>query len=349
MSKESLTKLLPLLEAMADSEIRGPNNIPVAVYLREALKLVALGERDMARLGSCGYREEMLVDMRERIGVLRQAESLWRWRGCAKVGAGQSLTEQVEKGLQLRDDLLAALRFALGRQRESFPIKNIFKGKGAGEIACSLKELAALANERRKALEAINFDLKQIDDALELAGSLEALQSETDRERELPAQLKRVRDAAFSYLREAVETLRDYARYVFRNDREQRERYASDYLRAKRKRLGKKRLSTDAAAKENVEKVELSPHYIEESSEKESLNSVTTSSHRLVEARGEKEERSETAERTFVKADYEDSKSLLPEKRSMAGKSLYDEEKDRCEAEFKRVGQVKKRCAESQV
>lgn len=99
MNDKSFTKLLPLLEAMPDSEIRGPNNIPVAVYLREALKLVALGERDLALLKSCGYREEMLVDMRERIGALRQAESLWRWRGCAKVGAGQSLTGAVEKGL----------------------------------------------------------------------------------------------------------------------------------------------------------------------------------------------------------------------------------------------------------
>lgn len=346
MSKTSLTKLMPLLEALPGTEVKGPNNIPVTLYLREAHKLVALGEQDLESLKGCGFREEMLDDMRDRIGALREAESQWKMQPYLRREAGKRWDELCKRGFHLRDELEAALRFVETLRKESGPVKNILKGKKPEEVGANLRELAALANERREALEEINFDLSLSEEAAELADALDRLRLEVEEERELPGCLKRLRDRAFSYLREAVERLRSYARYVFRNNREQRERYASDYLRAKRRRLAKKAGVSTAGKLEKAEsctyvQVESaeSGFYIEESGEEVSLKRVREG--RLDDERGR-----EDANEAVPMADCLDSESGRPGKRSVTGKMLYKEENERCDGELRRFGRAEKRCAE---
>lgn len=235
MSRRDLEQKRALLEAMPSERIVEPSNIPVPIYLREASRMINAGERDLELLESIGYRAGMLDDLKQRIGALRQAESLLRVSRCGKGEAGQRWDESLLLGRRVLKELKSALAFAYRKDEElSARVRAAVNGRSAAALVQGISSLAHLGRGNVKPLEAINFDLKRLDEAAALAGRLGEFLGSAEAEREWSHMCSRLRNAAYSHLKEGLKELRDYAHYVLGDDKLKKIDYNSQFLRKKR-------------------------------------------------------------------------------------------------------------------
>jgi hypothetical protein len=112
--------------------------------------------------------------------------------------------------------------------------------------ASSRRDLSALGEKNPSLLEAMSFNLTQLQDCQALADELGMLQSRafvSDKSNVA----KQIRDRAFTYMRQLMSEVLDAAEYVFRNDRDRLEFYYSNY---------RSRMSRGTAAGEQAAQVE---------------------------------------------------------------------------------------------
>lgn len=244
MSKADLERKLTILKNMSQEQISEPSNMPVAVYIREAEKLVTVGGRDLDKLSQYGFTGEMLADLKVRIGALRQAESLQKMLRFQKGESALEWDRLSARGYGICDSLRATLLFAYRRDRELVrQVRAIGIGKSPQVMIEALKELALLAKSNSTQLKAINFELAELDEAVALAERLGGLLEMAEAERDSGYMRMRLRDAAYSHLKEGLKELRDYGLFVFRGDKKRGLDYTSDYLRKKRNRRKLRALS----------------------------------------------------------------------------------------------------------
>jgi hypothetical protein len=111
-----------------------------------------------------------------------------------------------------------------------------------------LNDLSLLGKDNTRLLEAINFDLSLLDKAAQTSREMAVLLDEKDRERERergePSEAKKIRDQAYTHLKEAVDDILEAGKFVFRQNKKRLRKYASAYRRnttSKKKRSRKKR------------------------------------------------------------------------------------------------------------
>ncbi len=166
----------------------------------------------------------------------RAAQSEWVvLRDRSKSEAQQ---EREQRGYAERAELLAACRFNLREERAAQgTLSAIAQGEGVPDLVQDLRDLAELVERHRPAFAADqSFNA---DEAPELARSLAAeIEAGLSSERLSTSQAaaKLLRDRAYTYLDDLVAELREAGRYAFRKDSAVAARFASAYLRRKRRR-----------------------------------------------------------------------------------------------------------------
>ena len=111
-----------------------------------------------------------------------------------------------------------------------------------------LNDLSLLGKDNTRLLEAINFDLSLLDKAAQTSGEMAVLLDEMNRntERYEHSEAKKIRDQAYTHLKEAVDEILETGRYVFRQDKSHLKKYASEYrrqIKSKQKKKPKKKAS----------------------------------------------------------------------------------------------------------
>jgi predicted PolB exonuclease-like 3'-5' exonuclease len=109
-----------------------------------------------------------------------------------------------------------------------------------------LNDLSLLGKDNTRLLEAINFDLSLLDKAAQTSGEMAVLLDEMNRntERYEHSEAKKIRDQAYTHLKEAVDEILEAGKYVFRQDKKRSRKYASEYrrqIKSKQKRKPKKK------------------------------------------------------------------------------------------------------------
>ncbi|MGD2089250.1 MAG: hypothetical protein PVH61_23935 [Candidatus Aminicenantes bacterium] len=109
-----------------------------------------------------------------------------------------------------------------------------------------LNDLSLLGKDNTRLLEVINFDLSLLDKAAQTSGEMAVLLDEKDRERERdePSEAKKIRDQAYTHLKEAVDEVLEVGKYVFRQNKKRLRKYASAYrrqIKSKQKKKPKKK------------------------------------------------------------------------------------------------------------
>ena len=94
-----------------------------------------------------------------------------------------------------------------------------------------LSDLAALGEAGAAELKAMRFDKPRLAQASVLADDMAVLLARAKGETADDSYTKLMRDRAYTHLKAAVDEVRVTGRYVFRNDKERRKAYASDYRR----------------------------------------------------------------------------------------------------------------------
>lgn len=230
MSKENYESKLTALEALTTEELPKPY-MPIDTALQEAENLYVWAAADKTALEGVGIDWVAWgQDLPIRAGALRYAQSLWVSERYNQEEAQKNWKATAPAVYKLRDDLLAAFRYAF-RKREDLlsRVREINEGNGDADMIQDLSDLGALGKANTDELAKIKFEEARLDDAAAQAEQLAELLAKANGAAQDNSKAKLLRDAAFAHLKEAVDEIRDAGKYVFREQKDRYQGYLSQY------------------------------------------------------------------------------------------------------------------------
>ncbi len=240
-NKKDYEKKLDVIKAIGDDQIKIPNNIPLGVYIQEADNLYQWCQEDKDTLTGLGLSWELVEDLPVRSGALREAESLWNAERFTRQEASETWEEESAAAYDLRDELLQYFRFAFRNDPGlSEQVRRIARGRGHADMIQDLNNLCILGKQNPGLLANINFDMSLLDKAAEKADQMAQLLAEANTERAEYKEAKKIRNQAFTHLKEAVDEIYKYGRFAFRDNHERRKGYRSNYMYMRRKKAVRK-------------------------------------------------------------------------------------------------------------
>lgn len=236
-NKEYFDALFEILKSIGDDRIKSPHHVPVSVYIQEATTLYHRAEADREPLIESGLSLERIEDLPARAGALIEAEALWQVRKKEGNETAGLWAEESSTAYALRDRLFKSFRFAFRKHPGLLEILNhISRGDAHTDMIQDLNDLSVLGKKHPELLEAIKLDLSQLEDAARLSREMAALLARVNGSRLRQDENKRLRDQAYTYLKEAVDEIREYGRFVYRGDQGRLASYRSEYLWNKKKK-----------------------------------------------------------------------------------------------------------------
>ena len=234
---EDYDKKLEEIKAIREDQIKTPNNIPVDVYIQEANNLYQWCLDDKETLTSLGLNWEFVTDLPARASALKEAESRWNKQRFAGKEWAKKWQEESPIAYDLRDEILQWFRFAFRKDDELLrKVAHIAEGEGHPLMIQCLTGLAVPGRANPLLLKKINFDMTLLDRAAETSPRMRRLLAKTTTEREEENDGKKIRDRAYTHLKEAVDEIYEYGQFAFRKDDERRRGYRSNYIYKRRKR-----------------------------------------------------------------------------------------------------------------
>ncbi len=232
MSKENYDAKEAVLEALSMDQVKAPT-MPTDVYFQEAEDQYIWVEEDKEALIARGLDwERFVTNLPIRTGAARHAQSLWISERYGQEEAAKEWKTIAPAAYELRNDLLADLRFAY-RKREDLlsRVRAIADGSGDADMIQDLSDISALGKANPDELLQINFDMTQLDSITQQADELAILRAKANGATLDNTKAKNMRDRAFTHLKEAMDEIRDTGKYVFRKDPERYKGYISRYKR----------------------------------------------------------------------------------------------------------------------
>ncbi|WP_271784733.1 hypothetical protein [Aquimarina algiphila] len=230
MSKENYDTKLTVLEAVSQNDVKPPST-PVDIYLQESEDLSIWVQEDKALLIGKGLNwNNNVLDLPIRAGACRHAQSLWMSERYSQEEAAKIWKEKSPKAYELRNDLLADLRFAYRKRPDlTARVRTIADGTGDADMIQDLSDISALGKANPDELLVTKFDMNLLNKAAQQADALAQLRAKANGATLDNSKAKDIRDRAFTHLKEAVDEIRDTGKYVFRKDPERYKGYISRY------------------------------------------------------------------------------------------------------------------------
>ena len=227
-----------IFENMDPAALKYPT-MPMGIYLQEAADLHAWVLADRDALEAAGFDWTLVVELAVRIGAARHAQSIWTSLRFARAEAQREYKNLSPAGYDLRDTMVHHMLFAYRRVSDVLSrVQSIAEGTGDADMLQDLSDLAVLGRTYPKPLAAVKFDVSLFDEAETTCETLSPLLAQATSENAQDNEAKLNRDRAFTYLKEAVDEIREYGRYVFWRNENRAKGYASAYMR--RHRRGRK-------------------------------------------------------------------------------------------------------------
>ncbi|MBN2343920.1 MAG: hypothetical protein JXX29_17170 [Deltaproteobacteria bacterium] len=233
MSTKSITyeQKLPTITAIAPEDVKIPT-MPMGVYIQEAETLYHWAQKDLPELQKAGLSNTLFEDLPYRSDAASEAQSLWNNVMRGREEAQQRWNEESPEAYDLRDELLHAMRYAY-RDDDTLlsRVRAVAEGSGDADMIQDLNNLSIIGRENPAPLKAIGFDVNKIELAAEMSNEMGTLRGEATADKGNDNEIKRIRDQAYTHLKEAVDAIRECGQYVFWRDPHRRKGYASAYLR----------------------------------------------------------------------------------------------------------------------
>ena len=238
---EYYEKKLGIIRAIDESRIKRPHHIPVEVYIQEADFLYLWALEDKEALTAAGLDWKLVEDLPIRCGALIEAEARWQTQRNTRKKSSLEWEKKYPIAHDLRKRLLTGFRFAF-REHPTLmaTVSNISKGKRHSKMIQDLNDLGVLGHANHQLLQSIDFDMSLLDKAAPIAKEMAGLLADTTRDRLEPGTAKIIRDQAYSHLKEAVDKIRSYGQYVFRQNKDRAPGYRSQYIRKIKSRKSRK-------------------------------------------------------------------------------------------------------------
>jgi hypothetical protein len=178
-NREYYEKKLEVISAIEDSRIKKPHHIPVGIYTQEALNLYKYALDDKEALMAAGLAPELIEDLPQRCGALKEAESRWKNQRAAMNKSTRDWKKQSPIAYDLRKRLLAAFLFAFRKHPDLMKeVRAISPIGGHAKMIKDLTDLSVLGKSNTRLLEVINFDLSLLDKAAQTSRKMAVLLDE---------------------------------------------------------------------------------------------------------------------------------------------------------------------------
>ncbi|RLU02756.1 MAG: hypothetical protein D9N11_07555 [Ketobacter sp.] len=234
MSSTDYAAKLALIEAIDPATLKKPN-IPVKAYLQEAENLYHWAQEDKTTLLSAGLPWTWVQDLPQRIGALREAESLWFKERFGREEAQLQWDQEAPAAYALRDQLLRSMRYAYRRDAALLKrVADIAEGTGHVDMIQDLNDIAILGRANAEPLQAVGVDAEALDQAAATAADMADLLAMVNGERAHGSSARVIRDQAYTHLKEAVDEIRACGEYVFWDNPARLDGYHSQYRRSRR-------------------------------------------------------------------------------------------------------------------
>ena len=228
---------LAVIAGISDSNIEEPGNIPMNVYLQEAENLYNWCLDDKDKLTANGLNWALVDDMPARILMLRETQSIWMTSDSRSNAARKMWVEKAPSARELQKDIHRSLRFACRENQTALQqIKRLARGRKNSDMIQNLSDLAAQGRKCSDDLKTINFDLSKLDKASQLANELAGYLAQFTNRKSAWSENRKIRNQAYTHLKESVDTARLFGKFVFRMDDPRFSGYASSYSRSKNSR-----------------------------------------------------------------------------------------------------------------
>ena len=229
---EEYNMKLEVITAIPDDQIKTPNQIPVEIYIQEAESLFSWCQEDKDELTVSGLDWTLVEDLPTRCGALREAESKWGKERFTREEAEKLWLREAPKGYDLRNVIAHHFYYAFQHDQSLIDKVNYFLegSTHAGMIQC-LNDFSVLGRDNQELLTNIGFDLTLLDLAAQKADELAPIYGAATRDREDYHAVKKIRDQAFTHVKEVVDLIRKCGKFVFWRNPVRLKGYRSNYLR----------------------------------------------------------------------------------------------------------------------
>jgi len=234
-STADYNELLPVISAISPADVLTPN-IPIDVFVQEAENLFHWCSDDEGELTRVGLDWTLVATLPVRAGACREAQSLWNKERNTRQEAEQAWKDEAPAAFGLRDQLIHTFRFAYRKFDGLLSrVDEIAQGDTNADMVQDLNDLSVLGKANSEPLVIINFDMPLLDTAADVSDRMGDLLGATNGERKEVSEAMLIRDKAFTYLKQAVDEIRECGKFAFWRTPDRLKGYNSDYWKQQKK------------------------------------------------------------------------------------------------------------------
>lgn len=186
-------------------------------------------------LTRAGLNWSVAESLPARTGALRFAQSIWQEEYRSIEDAQKEWAAMSDEAYNLRDELLHHFFHAYRNSSDLLAkTQRIAEGAGHADMIQDLADLAVLGQANIAPLKAIYMDVAMLDKAAQWSDKAANLLAKSNGLRMSDNKKKLTRDQAYSYLKVAVDEIRQHGQYIHWRTPERMKGYASQYLRVKK-------------------------------------------------------------------------------------------------------------------
>jgi hypothetical protein len=230
-------QMMQEISAIPKEKILSPS-MPMDIYIQEAIDLYHWAQSDKTQLIEAGLPEELLEDLPFRADAASEAHSIWHNFLFGQSAALQKWHAESPEAWDIRQELIHSMRYAY---RHDVKIRNrvafIESSETETDIITDLRTLSVIGRENPAPLRNIGFDLALLEKAHLLSQGMEELKASSSEE-STHNMIRRLRDQAYTHLKEAVDAIRECGQYVFWKDTAHRVGYEGINLQRTRRQTG---------------------------------------------------------------------------------------------------------------
>lgn len=244
------TEKITVIRSIPDEKILTPAGMPVNIYIQEAENLYNWCQPDREKLTANGMDWAVVEDIPARAGALREAQSRWVNSDKWDIETETQWDEKSSAAHILRKDLVRAFRFIFSDNASVISRVNMLaEGDSNPKIIQSLNDLSNFGREYTAVLQAARFDITLLDRAAEMSCEMASLLGAVNSRRAFSSDALKIRNQAYTHLKEAVSGVKKHANYIFWRDPVRMKGYTSEYYR---KKYLKSRNQKEESAPENI-------------------------------------------------------------------------------------------------
>jgi hypothetical protein len=228
-SSADYNELLPVIQAISSESVVTPT-VPVDVFVQEAENLAHWCTGDQAALVNASLDWNLVTGLPVRAGACREAQSIWIKERNMSQEAEQLWKVEAPAAFDMRDQLIHSFRYAFRKDAGLLArIDEIAMGDTNADMVQDLNDLSVLGKAHLDLLVPVHLTPIDMDNAAATADRMGDLLGATNGERKEVSESMIIRDKAYTYLKEAVDEIRECGKFVFWRNPDRLKGYVSEF------------------------------------------------------------------------------------------------------------------------